>query len=89
MYFITIWNYFKKKENKPKYLCIAFSKAVERGTLFIFFCIYLLFLSWTYQETHLMIKELFYFMEFYVFFVIPLYGIFREISFDYKLDLQK
>jgi hypothetical protein len=87
LYITKVWNYFLSKENKLKYAWVCFAKSIERGTLFIGFCLSLFIISYKYRLTNNFANAIFEYLLIYL-AIIPIYGIFREVSFDYKSSIK-
>lgn len=87
MYILKVLEYFLQKNNKIEYIFVCFGKSIERGTLFIGFCLALSYISYKHKLTNNFASDIFGYLMIYL-AIIPVYGIFREISFDYKATLK-
>jgi hypothetical protein len=84
MYMWEIVNFFLKSENKLKLLRVGFSRSIERATLlyaFLFLVYFSAHNTSKYGELFAAVLE----SNLYWFFPVSItYGIWREISFEYK-----
>lgn len=83
MYTIKVIKFFLQKENKLKYLFVSYAKSLERGTLLTGFILSLFFISYKHRLTNSLAFDIFELITYYL-AIMVVYGIFREISFDYK-----